>query len=113
METKSAVRILSALAQETRLSLFRLLVQAGPAGLAAGELAERLAIPASTLSFHLKELAHADLVNARQEGRFVIYAAQFATMNALLSFLTENCCGGNPCAPVCTPACSAHEEYPS
>ena len=71
---------------------------------------ELLGIPAATLSFHLKELAHADLVGSRQEGRFIIYTANFSAMNELLAFLTENCCGGNPCTPVCTPACSVIEE---
>ena len=100
METETAVSALAALAQSSRLSVFRLLVQAGPFGLPAGKIAESTAIPASSLSFHLKELSHAGLVVSRQEGRFVIYTARFETMNALLGFLTENCCGGNPCNPV-------------
>lgn len=99
METKSAIAALAALAQESRLATFRLLVQAGPQGLAASKIAESLSIPASSLSFHLKELTHAGLIAARQEGRFVIYSAQFDAMNALVAFLTENCCGGAPCAP--------------
>lgn len=101
MDTKSAIAALAALAQESRLAIFRLLVQAGPAGMAASRIAEALGIPASSLSFHLKELSHAGLITPRQEGRFIIYAAQFDTMNELLAFLTENCCGGNPCTPVC------------
>ncbi len=101
MDTKSAIAALAALAQESRLATFRLLVQAGPAGMAASKIAEALGMPASSLSFHLKELSHAGLITPRQEGRFIIYAAQFDTMNGLLSFLTENCCGGNPCTPVC------------
>lgn len=101
MDTKAAIAALAALAQDSRLATFRLLVQAGPAGMAASKIAEALALPASSLSFHLKELSHAGLIVARQEGRFIIYAAQFETMNALLGFLTENCCGGNPCMPAC------------
>jgi DNA-binding transcriptional ArsR family regulator len=101
MDNKDAARALAALAQESRLAAYRLLVQAGPAGLAASKIAEALGMPPSSLSFHLKELSHANLVVPRQEGRFVIYAAQFDTMHALLGFLTENCCGGQPCAPAC------------
>lgn len=99
MENKDAVTALAALAQESRLAIFRLLVQAGPAGLAASRIAEALGMPPSSLSFHLKELSHAKLIVPRQEGRFVIYAAQFETMNALLGFLTEDCCGGKVCFP--------------
>ena len=110
MENKDAVAALSALAQESRLATFRLLVQAGPQGLAASKIAEALGMPPSSLTFHLKELTHANLIVPRQEGRFVIYAAQFDTMNALLGFLTENCCGGSPCAPgaaaMCEPGAS-------
>jgi DNA-binding transcriptional ArsR family regulator len=101
MDTKNAIAALGALAQESRLAIYRLLVQAGPAGLAASKIAETLGIPASSLSFHLKELSHAGLVEPRQEGRFIIYAARFDTMHALLGFLTENCCGGTPCPPAC------------
>ena len=99
MESNAAVESLAALAQDSRLQVYRLLVQAGPEGLAASELAGRLDIPANTLSFHLKTLSHADLVLARQEGRFIYYSANYAQMNALLGFLTENCCGGRSCAP--------------
>jgi ArsR family transcriptional regulator len=102
METKSAIGALAALAQESRLAVFRLLVQTGPAGMAASKIAEQLGVPASSLSFHLKELSHAGLIDARQDGRFVIYSANFAAMNELLGFLTENCCGGNPCLPLAT-----------
>lgn len=105
MEKKDAVAALAALAQESRLAIFRLLVQTGPNGLAASKIAETLGIPPSSLSFHLKELAHAKLIVPRQEGRFIIYAAQFDTMNALLGFLTVNCCGGNPCSPTGRLAC--------
>ena len=107
MDNKDAVTALAALAQESRLATFRLLVQAGPGGLAASKIAEALGIAPSSLSFHLKELTHANLIVPRQEGRFVIYAARFERMNALLGFLTENCCGGNPCSPISGPACEA------
>lgn len=105
MENKAAVTALAALAQDSRLAIFRLLVQTGPKGLAASRIAETLGMPPSSLSFHLKELSNANLIAPRQEGRFLIYAAQFGTMNALLGFLTENCCGGNPCTPSASPAC--------
>jgi ArsR family transcriptional regulator, arsenate/arsenite/antimonite-responsive transcriptional repressor len=97
METKQAIQALSALAQETRLAIFRLLVQAGPAGLAAGSIGEKLDLPPATLSFHLAGLARAGLAQSRQEGRFVIYSADFENMNGLVAFLTENCCGGASC----------------
>ena len=100
MDTKPAISALAALAQESRLATYRLLVQAGPAGMSATKIAEALSLPPSSLSFHLKELSHAGLVTSRQDGRFVIYSANYETMNALLGFLTENCCGGNPCSPV-------------
>lgn len=99
MKINSAVKALSALAQETRLSIFRMLVQAGEAGLSAGQIAKALSIPNATLSFHLKELTNAGLISARQESRFIYYAAHFAAMNELLGFLTENCCSGSPCGP--------------
>jgi DNA-binding transcriptional ArsR family regulator len=106
MDTKNALAALAALAQDSRLAVFRLLVRAGPDGLAASKIADALGIPPSSLSFHLKELTHADLVAPRQEGRFVIYVARFETMNALLGFLTENCCGGIPCMPACATDCA-------
>jgi DNA-binding transcriptional ArsR family regulator len=109
METLEVVEALGALAQASRLTIFRLLVQAGPQGLAAGEIARRLGIPNATLSFHLKELAHAGLVQSRQESRFLYYSANFITMNALLAFLTENCCQGEPCLPSAT-SCQSAEE---
>jgi ArsR family transcriptional regulator, arsenate/arsenite/antimonite-responsive transcriptional repressor len=96
METKTAVVALAALAQETRLSIFRLLVQAGPTGVPAGEIGQRLSVAAATLSFHLKELSRADLASSRQDGRFIYYAANFEQMAALMSFLTQNCCSGMP-----------------
>ena len=99
MESTAAVRALGALAQDSRLAVFRLLVQAGPDGMAASDIAERVGIPANTLSFHLKTLSHADLVHARQEGRFIYYSTNYEQMNALLGFLTENCCGGQSCVP--------------
>lgn len=92
MENEEVVRVLGALAQETRLEAFRLLVQAGPGGLAAGEIAEELDVPSPTLSFHLKALVHADLVRAEREGRSLRYAPNFASLNAVLAFLTEKCC---------------------
>ena len=110
MKTKSAVTALAAIAQDSRLAIFRALVQAGPDGMSAGKIGEATGIAPSSLSFHMKELAHANMVRSRQDGRFVIYAANFTTMNALLAFLTTNCCGGNPCTPVNTPACSPTEE---
>ena len=107
MDTHTALMALAALAQESRLAVFRLLVQAGPAGMAATRIAEHLDIAPSSLSFHLKELTHAGLLAARQDGRFVIYSANVAAMNGLVGFLTENCCGGLSCgvAPLtsCTP----------
>ena len=110
METKTVVTALAALAQDSRLAIFRALVQAGPAGLAAGRISELTGIAPSSLSFHLKELSHAGLASSQQSGRNVIYRAEFAAMNDLLGFLTENCCGGNPCSPVCTPACPTEKE---
>lgn len=85
---------LSSIANEARLAIFRLLVQAGVNGLAAGNISEKLAIPNSTLSFHLKELNHAGLINAKQQSRYIYYSANYETMNNLLSYLTENCCAG-------------------
>lgn len=106
MDTKPALAALAALSQESRLATFRLLVQAGPAGLSASKIAEALNVPPSSLSFHLKELTHASLAIPRQEGRFVIYAANFDTMNSLIGFLTENCCGGNICSPASGSGCN-------
>ena len=103
MESKQAVVALSALAQASRLEVYRLLVQAGPKGMAASEIAERIGIPPNTLSFHLKTLSHAELVQSRQDGRFVIYSAHYDRMSELLGFLTENCCGGESCTPLPIP----------
>jgi DNA-binding transcriptional ArsR family regulator len=104
MKTREAVGALSALAQETRLALYRLLVEAGPNGLAAGAIAARLAVAPSSLSFHLAQLTHAGLIHPRRVSRSLIYAADFSAMNGLVAYLTENCCGGEACAPVCQPA---------
>lgn len=95
---------LAALSQESRLDVFRLLVEHGPEGLSAGAIAERLGLANATLSFHLKELAHAKLITARQAGRFIYYSANFATMNGLVAYLTENCCRGTTCDIACAPA---------
>lgn len=106
MDTKTAVTNLSALAQEARLEIFRLLVQAGE-GLPAGAIGDKLKIPPSTLSFHLKELSYAGLVNSKQVGRFIYYSANYVAMNDLLAYLTENCCAGQAvCCPdlKCAPA---------
>jgi DNA-binding transcriptional ArsR family regulator len=107
MKTNGASTItrLAALAQETRLALFRLLVEAGPAGLAAGAIAERLDVAAPTLSFHLKELTHAGLIRPAQQGRYVFYSADFDAMNALIAYLTENCCRMS-CDPQCSSTCA-------
>ena len=95
-----AVATLSALAQGSRLSIFRLLVQAGAQGLAAGSIGEKLDLPPATLSFHLAGLTRAGLARSRQDGRFVIYSADFEGMGHLLAYLTEDCCGGKACVPV-------------
>lgn len=96
MKTIEAVQSLAALAQETRLGIFRALVQAGSEGLAAGRIAETVGAPASTLSFHLKELAAAGLINSRADGRFIYYTADYPAMSELVSYLTEKCCQGMP-----------------
>lgn len=99
MESPAAVSALSALAQEHRLAVFRLLVQAGDEGLAAGAIAERLGIPASSLSFHLAQLSQAGLVGQERQGRSIRYRADYAAMNGLIAYLLENCCAGGACAP--------------
>ncbi len=104
MNGKQAVAALSSLAHETRLALFRLLVQRGPDGLPAGIIAERLGIPPSSLTFHLQQLTHARLITQRRVSRQLFYAVDFAAMNSVMAYLTENCCGGAACAPVCNPA---------
>ncbi|WP_066342400.1 ArsR/SmtB family transcription factor [Azohydromonas lata] len=103
MEEKDVVRSLAALAQPARLQAFRALVVAGQAGLTPGALAEALGTPASTLSFHLKELANAGLVSQERDGRNLIYRAAFDQMNGLLAYLTENCCQGAACLPAAKP----------
>ena len=106
MKTDTAIAALAALAQESRLGIFRYLVQAGPQGSTVGSIAAALDLPAATLSFHLKELTRAALLDSQQEGRFIRYAANFDTMNDLIGYLTENCCGGKPelCGPACSPS---------
>ena len=106
MESSTAVAALSALAQENRLEAFRLLVQAGPQGIAAGEVSERLGIAPATLSFHLAQLRHAGLANVRRQGRSLIYSADYEGMNQLVAFLMENCCAGAAVGcgvPACEP----------
>ena len=105
MDQIGAIAALGALAQETRLALFRLLVTCGPEGLAAGAIGEKLGVPPSSLSFHLQELVHAGLITQRRLSRNLIYSAEYGRMNELLLYLTENCCGrGEACAPACNPA---------
>jgi ArsR family transcriptional regulator, arsenate/arsenite/antimonite-responsive transcriptional repressor len=104
MEKLAAITALGALAQETRLDVYRLLVTQGPGGLPAGAIADRLGVQPGSLTFHLKELQHAGLITQRRLGRQLIYAAEYAAMNGLLAYLTENCCGrGESCAPACNP----------
>lgn len=109
MDAETVIRALGALAQEHRLAAYRLLVQAGPEGMAAGALAEALGVPASSMSFHLSQLAHAGLVQQQRQSRSIIYSADFAAMNALMAYMTENCCGGVPCTAEtgCTPAAAS------
>jgi ArsR family transcriptional regulator, arsenate/arsenite/antimonite-responsive transcriptional repressor len=108
MDQKHAIAALGALAQETRLALFRLLVTCGPEGLSAGIIAERLGVAPSSLSFHLQQLVHAGLIRQRRLSRQLIYAADYDTMNGLMAYLTENCCAG---AAVCTPACNPASTF--
>jgi DNA-binding transcriptional ArsR family regulator len=103
MKSPDAVAALAALAHEHRLAIYRFLVQAGPEGRAAGAIAEKLELAASSLSFHLAHLTRAGLIEQRRESRSLIYSADFATMNGLVGFLTENCCGGARCAPAAAP----------
>ncbi len=114
MEPLNAIRALGALAQEHRLAGFRLLVQAGSQGMAAGSLADALGLAASSMSFHLAQLSHAGLITQLRQGRSLIYAADYAMMNGLMGYLTENCCGGAPCGDelqtenaACSPAAAA------
>ncbi|MCX7356849.1 MAG: metalloregulator ArsR/SmtB family transcription factor [Alphaproteobacteria bacterium] len=110
MKNKTAIAALSALANEHRLAVFRLLVQAGPEGMPAGAIADSVGLPASSLSFHLAHLTRAGLIEQRRESRSLIYSADFAAMNGLVGFLTENCCGGASCA---TPAASTKQRSAS
>jgi DNA-binding transcriptional ArsR family regulator len=107
MKKATVIAALGALAQETRLDIFRLLVEKGPEGLPAGELGERLNQPSPTMSFHLSQLRFAGLVESRREGRSIIYSANFKMMTNLLGYLTENCCGGRP--ELCAPSCGSKE----
>ena len=117
MDKTSALAALAALAQENRLDVFRLLVEAGPDGMPAGAVADALDLAPNTLTFHFDRLRHAGLVTVQREGRSMIYAARFETMNELLGFLTENCCGGAPekCkpTPVCKPARAKRVKLPA
>ncbi|WP_029923032.1 ArsR/SmtB family transcription factor [Nevskia soli] len=119
MEMKSALAALSALAQETRLAVFRYLVEAGPEGMTVGRIGEALGVPAATLSFHLKELSHAGLVSSRQESRFIWYSANYESMNGLIAYLTENCCRGQPeacgvgCAPQTKSSTASRKKVPA
>ena len=117
METTDYVAALTALAQENRLAVFRLLVQAGPQGMPAGEVADRLGLAPNTLTFHFDRLRSAGLVTVRREGRSMIYAARYEAMNGLIAYLTENCCGGAvaACAPVaaCQPAQTKRSKIPA
>lgn len=103
MKTVNAVAALGAIAHDHRLAVYRMLVKRGPAGLPAGEIAARLELPPSSLTFHLQTLQRAGLVTQRRLGRQLIYAADYAAMNGLVAYLTENCCGGAACAPACEP----------
>jgi DNA-binding transcriptional ArsR family regulator len=110
MEISTALKALAGLAQDTRLGIFRLLVEQGPAGLPAGEIVERLRLANATASFHLKELAHAELVTPRQAGRFIYYSANYATMNELIAYLTENCCRAGSCDSACPPTAASRRK---
>jgi DNA-binding transcriptional ArsR family regulator len=115
MQQSAVVAALGALAQETRLGIFRLLVQKGPEGLPAGEIGSRLGQPPPTLSFHLNQLKFAGLIKSRRESRSIIYTANFKMMTELLGYLTENCCGGRPelCAPAIISGCSSECSPPT
>jgi len=114
MTKSKVIAALGALAQETRLDIFRLLVQKGPHGLPSGEIGERLKLPSPTLSFHLNQLRFAGLAISRRESRSIIYSANFKGMNGLLAYLTENCCGGRPelCSPAAVTGCGSVECAP-
>lgn len=113
MEQTDAVAALAALAQDNRLDVFRLLVQAGPEGMPAGNVASALKLAPNTLTFHFNRLRHAGLVTVRREGRLMIYAARYDTMNELVGYLTENCCGGGTAPAVCKPARTGRAKAPA
>ena len=106
MNAKQAVAALGAIAHDHRLAIYRMLVEKGPEGLPAGDIAQALDMPPSSLTFHLQQMLHAGLVSQRRLGRQLIYAADFAAMNGLVSYLTENCCGRGKSAATCAPACA-------
>ena len=112
MQPETVIRALAALAQDHRLAAYRLLVQAGADGIAAGVLAEALGVPASSMSFHLAQLTHSGLITQRRHSRSLIYSADYAAMNQLMGYLTENCCGGAACAPevLCTPQITQQKD---
>lgn len=112
MDPNSVIKALAALAQEHRLAVYRLLVQAGPVGMPAGILADRIGVPPSSMSFHLAQLANAGLVTQRRQSRSIIYSADFDAMNGVMGYLTENCCGGMSCSPMtaCAPQLSDQKD---
>jgi len=109
MHSIEIIAALSALAHEHRLDVFRSLVQAGRHGINAGTLSTKIGISPAAMSFHLKDLVRASLISQRHQGRQIFYAARFETMNNLVRYLTENCCGGNPCTPIDVPTCADSE----
>ncbi len=109
METLNAAEILAALGHESRLAIFRLLVEAGPEGINASAIGEQLGIPNATLSFHLSHLSRVGLIKGERESRFIHYSVEYATMDELIAFLTYNCCQGNACLPK-TGACNTTEK---
>jgi DNA-binding transcriptional ArsR family regulator len=104
MEKKAVLAALAGLAQETRLDIFRVLIEQGPEGMPAGAISERLGVTGPTLSFHLKELSHAGLITGRQAGRFIYYSPNFEVMNGVIDYLTDNCCQGASCVVACVPS---------
>jgi DNA-binding transcriptional ArsR family regulator len=112
MNSTAAVAALNALAHEYRLAAFRLLVQAGPEGLTAGTIAAQVGISPASMSFHIKDLVRADLIQPRHAGRQIFYSARFEAMSDLIAYLTENCCGGNPCPPTRIAACGMGDAPP-
>lgn len=112
MQAREVIAALGALAHETRLAVFRMLVERGPGGLPAGAIADKLRMPPSSLTFHLQQLTHAGLITQRRLSRQLIYATDFTAMNDVVAYLTKNCCGGAACAPVCNPAKAASASVP-